>query len=61
MKKVHLLLLVIAVLFAASCKKELSGTQPVKQKELDLSKVFKSPTTPDEKILVKILERLQMF
>jgi hypothetical protein len=59
MQSTKLTLLVALTLVAAtSCKKEFSGQQGQSPKELDKSKVYKVPATPEEKLLVVNLAKV---
>ena len=59
MRNIKLMMLAAFVLIAAaSCKKDFSGQQEQTQKDVDLAKVFKIPTTPEEKLLVENLAKV---
>ncbi len=52
------LLAAFILIVAGSCKKEFSEQQEQKQKTVDPSKVFKTPTTTEEKLLVENLGKV---
>lgn len=59
MRNTKLMLLAAFILIAAaSCKKDFSGQQEQKQKTIDPAKVFKTPSTPEEKLLVENLGKV---
>ncbi len=58
MVKVKLSMLAAVILIAISCKKELSNDQPATQKGIDPTKVFKVPTTSEQKLLVTNLGKV---
>lgn len=59
MGNTKLTLLAAFILIAAvSCKKDFSGQQEQKQKTVDPAKVFKTPSTPEEKLLVDNLGKV---
>jgi hypothetical protein len=53
-----MLLVTFILLAAVSCKKDFSGQQEQSQKSVDPAKVFKTPSTPEEKLLVENLGKV---
>ncbi len=59
MKKIKLILYATLLFFVASCKKDYSSKQEqTNKKEVDLAKVFKTPSTHEEKLLVENLGKV---
>ncbi len=58
MRKAKLSMLAAIILIAISCKKETSSNQPFMQKGIDPAKVFKTPATAAEKLLVVNLAKV---
>lgn len=58
MQKVLLTLVAVIVIFISSCQKDLKVEQPAQKKTIDPAKVFKTPSTPEEKLLVENLGKV---